>query len=132
MSELGFRTLSQDCKRRGINYSHPLGNIHIVGSLIEKWPPGAYLYINTKCPTATARGSYSSSLAWFISEVVPEQLPKEIDWLCSCDRAEKVIGTILNYVIINSEGPAIVGRPERCILWPEEFETIHPLAGPTS
>jgi hypothetical protein len=118
-----FETDLQNKLRRGMDYRHPLDAIKVVGALVEAWPAGNYIYLSTKCPTAAEEGSYSASLAWYIIENEPPETGQELDWLCSCVRAERVSAVVCNSLIIRQDQPAVVGR-DRSPLWPETFETV--------
>lgn len=120
----GYRTTAEYCRQQGITYSHPLGEIAVYGAAVETFPPGGYIYTATECPSSNGR---SSSLGWHETEGKPPQVGSTIEWVCSCKRAESVIATVCNSLIITEDAPAVVGG-KRSPLWPATFETVAALS----
>ena len=123
-----FKTVYDDCKRRGVDFEHPLGKISVIGSLVEEFPPGSYAYLSTHCPTINSGPSYQSSLGWFVMDGHPPKAGNVVPWLCDCFRAERLFANVISTIIIREDAPAILDG-NRSPLWPVTFETID-LGGP--
>ena len=119
-----FRTIYEDCKRRGIDYKHPLGKLAIVGARVESWPPGPYMNVSTECPPTNHGQGFGGDAGWYLLDGRPPRTGTEVPWFCGCIHAEPILAAVKRTLVIRENAPAILDG-ERGILWPDSFQTVN-------
>ena len=118
-----FKTIYEDCKRRGIDYKHPLGKLAVVGTLVESWLPGPYMKVRTVCPSMKQGPGYQVASGWYMLEGRPPLIAAQVPWFCSCVRAEPLQAEVTCTLLIRDNAPAILDG-QRGLIWPDKFQTV--------